>query len=295
MKLSKQLDEYLLDLAWSLWTELGVAGLARKHQQYLILPEELILLTAALGKVDPRLRDEALDWCSRYHKFISVTRLKTLAKAWGDAAAFSLFAATLNSVSSAKWPVFQKIAPLKYRPSGKSELVDFDCPALFAIRLRALFGTGSRADLMTFFFAQEDKEFSIAATVEIGYSKRNLADMLEGFAQSGIFTASMALNQRRYRFARREEFAELVGPLPKVMFPWRQFLEAMLKIRECVCRNEDKSEELRTIALRNVVLDLDWRRLELTPPPLQENFWTVCIEWILDKLRKVAQGKTIAS
>jgi hypothetical protein len=82
LPLSKGLDQLLLDLAWSLWTELGVAGVKRKHQKCLITPEELILLTVALAKVDPRLRDESLDWCSQYHRFISMSRLNSMMKSF---------------------------------------------------------------------------------------------------------------------------------------------------------------------------------------------------------------------
>lgn len=42
MDLIKKLDQSLLDLAWSLWTELGVQGHKRKHQDCLIALEELI-------------------------------------------------------------------------------------------------------------------------------------------------------------------------------------------------------------------------------------------------------------
>ncbi len=52
----------------------------RKHHNILFAPEELILLTALIGEYDPRLRDEALDWCVRYHQFISVSRLRVLAR-----------------------------------------------------------------------------------------------------------------------------------------------------------------------------------------------------------------------
>ena len=39
--LSERLDQQLVDLAWSLWTELGVAGVHRSHQQFMVFPEEL--------------------------------------------------------------------------------------------------------------------------------------------------------------------------------------------------------------------------------------------------------------
>ena len=42
----KEINKLLIELCWSLWTELGIAGVIRKHQHILIAPEELILLTA---------------------------------------------------------------------------------------------------------------------------------------------------------------------------------------------------------------------------------------------------------
>src|SRR6516165_4421831 len=96
---SKQIKENLAHLAWSLWTEVGVAGLERRHRDFLIGLEELIILTAALSEFDPRLRDEALDWCVQYHRFISPIRLHILAKKYEEYIAnpFSTFSATLNA------------------------------------------------------------------------------------------------------------------------------------------------------------------------------------------------------
>ena len=62
--------EQLLDLAWSHWVALGVAGAVPGAEAPVDL-EALLLLTAELAPVDPRLRDEALDWCSRFHGFAS--------------------------------------------------------------------------------------------------------------------------------------------------------------------------------------------------------------------------------
>ena len=108
LTLSKRLDSLLLDLAWSLWTELGVAGVKRSHQQFLITLEELILLTVSLAETDPRLRDESLDWCSQYHHFISVSRLKSIMKSFGSSLnePFSSYSSTLNSQSGTAWPLF---------------------------------------------------------------------------------------------------------------------------------------------------------------------------------------------
>ncbi len=151
--LSTEIDYHLAGLAWSLWTELGVAGVVRQHESCLIALEELIVLTAIIADADPRLCDEALDWCSRYHHFVSISRLKTLIKCFGESVSqpFSAFAATLNSVSMADWPLETGAIPLKFKPSGKSQPPQCELPALLSLRLRALFGVGARADLITFF------------------------------------------------------------------------------------------------------------------------------------------------
>jgi len=69
------LVEQLLDLAWSHWAALGVAGAVPAADVPVDL-EALLVLTADLAPEDPRLRDEALDWCNRFHGFASKPRLK---------------------------------------------------------------------------------------------------------------------------------------------------------------------------------------------------------------------------
>ena len=114
---SKKIDESLARLAWSLWTEIGVAGLERKHRTFSVAPEELIILTSVLAEFDPRLRDESLDWCTRYHCFISPIRLHILAKKYEDfiAEPFSIFSKTLNAIADmrTKWIVFTETTSFK--------------------------------------------------------------------------------------------------------------------------------------------------------------------------------------
>src|SRR5437016_5472085 len=130
--LSKKLDLLLIDAAWSQWTELGVRGVKRQHQKFLIVPEELLVLTSIVAELDPRLFDEALDWCSRYHHFVSISRLKVIAKSFGDSVTkpLSMFSAALNSISRTHWPLFTHAMARKVVPSGKSKLPALKSPAL---------------------------------------------------------------------------------------------------------------------------------------------------------------------
>jgi len=294
--LSENLDKQLLDLSWSLWTELGVTGVHRIHQQFLIIPEELILLTALLGELDPRLREEALDWCSRHHHFISVSRIKLLAKSFGENVvhSFSVFSATLNSISRANWPVLTPARPLNLKPSGKSKSPRFENPAMLLLRLRSLFGVGARADLIAFFLSQNRGDFSISDTTEIGYTKRNLADVLESFVQAGIFDLFLSRNQQRYRFAKHDEFARILSPFPKFMPSWRQIFEVVLKLRECIRQIEKNSESTKIVEIRNTLKDIENQliKLNLTPPSMQANFQVYLASfssWVLGILPSLAK------
>lgn len=273
------IDQPLVDLAWSLWGELGIANTRRRHQDFLILPEELLILTASLGKTD--LRNAALEWCSKHHSLISISRLKTLLKTLPPSAttAFSSFANTLNSLCHAHWPVPEKTAFFDYRPGAPSLLPEFTTPALLSLRLRALFGVGARADLIAYFLSQPERDCSISDTVEIGYSKRNLADVLEGFAKSGIFQVFFVRNQQRYSFARRQEVETMVAPLPKYMPSWRHFLSVVLTLRE----SEPKSFQSVMQSLKPHFRHLNW-----TLPSSESDIG----KWLTDGLQTIAYGKS---
>jgi hypothetical protein len=300
LTLSERLDQHLIDLAWSLWTELGVAGVKRRHQKFLIAPEELILLTATLSEVDPRLRDEALDWCSRYHHFISISRLKALAKVFSKFVShdLSVFSATLNSVSKAHWPNLTSAMPLKFKPSGKSKLPRLELPALLNLRLRTLFGVGARADLIAFFLTKKKADFSAADTTEIGYTKRNLSEILDDFVQAGIFDTFTVRNQQRYYFSKRDQMIQILSPLPEVILPWKNILEVLLPLRYALQQTSNKSESTKVVEIRNTLIELDnkLRKLNLTPPPLQPDFHAYLhsfAEWILEITKSLAHGEIL--
>lgn len=296
---SRQFDESLAHLAWSLWTELGVAGLKRNHQAYSIAPEELIILTSALLEFDPRLRDEAFDWCTRYHRLISPTRLQILAKKYSNyiAKPLSIFSATLNTVENirTKWAVLVETLPLKLRPSGKSVLRSFETPSMIQFRLRSLLGVGARADVLAFLLTEERRDFVASDLMETGYSKRHLATILNEFAAAGILSETRVRNQLRYNFVKRDQLIKLVEGIPKKMVHWDRILAILLPIRACLQNVEDSSVGVRVIDMKNLLNQLSGQLLQmrLTPPPLQNNFesyWNSVTDWLLAIARKLAQG-----
>lgn len=298
MQLIKELDRHLLNLAWSLWTELGVQGHKRNHQNCLIFLEELVLLTTVLVEIDPRLRDESLDWCSKYHHFISISRLKSLIKGLDVLVleAFSRYSSILNSISRTHWPIFQVTEPLRITLSHKSCLHSLESPALLNIRARSLFGTGARADLITFFLThKEDTDFSISDTVSIGYSKRNLAEILEELWLSRFVDKSLLRNQQRYRLLKREHHLGILGPLPKYIPLWRHIIEVVIAIRVCLQRIKHSSETTQVIEMRNLLASrqANLKRLKLISPSFEGNIPQYMIsfsQWLVNFVSKMAEG-----
>jgi hypothetical protein len=297
MPLLKKLDHFLLDLCWSLWTELGVAGVKRKHQDFLIYLEELVLLTAVLADIDPRLRNESLDWCSQYHRFLSISRLKSILKSFGDSLdkPFSIYSSTLNSISNAAWPIFVDSTPIKLSLSHKSCLRPLESPALLNIRVRSIFGTNARADLITFFLTHKKSDFAASDVTEIGYSKRNLAEILEDLCLSGLFDKYLVRNHQRYRLVKNEQLIKVLGPVPEYAPLWRLLLEVLLPIRDCITRIENYSESTKVVEIRNLLTTLQkkMQRLNLTPPSFQTDFHAylnLFAKWLLEIVQKLAQG-----
>ncbi len=62
MPASATIQRHAADLAWSLWTELGVPGVIRRHASLVVDPEPLLVATPELARTDQRLQDEVLRW-----------------------------------------------------------------------------------------------------------------------------------------------------------------------------------------------------------------------------------------
>lgn len=293
----QQLNDALAEIAWSLWTELGVAGTFRRHKHCLIPLEELIILTAVIADYDPRLRDEALDWCSRYHHFVSVSRLKTLVKKIGTPIfePFSIFASTLNTITQSNWPIFSEVVPLKFIPSRKSVLHPLNAPSLLQLRLRSFFGVGARADLFTYFLTAIKSGFTASDAVDIGYGKRNLAELLDSLVLSGFLTSTIIRNQRKYELAKTEQLKRLIGEPPEFSPPWQHILEILISLRYDLYQSEKSSNATKVITIRN---DLErmknlLKSIHLSPPILEsdpDQYWEVFSKWLLEYVKAIAQG-----
>jgi hypothetical protein len=293
----EQINDGLIDLAWSLWTELGVSGNFCNHKDCLISLEELIILTALIGDHDPRLRDEALDWCSRYHHFVSVNRLKSLVKKFGEPIfeSFSIFSATLNSVSQSNWPIFSKIHPLKFTPSKKSLLPPLNAPALLQLRLRSLFGVGARADIFTYLLTENKSDFTASDVTHIGYSKRIISELLDNLTLSGFLNSKMIRNQRKYELVKSNELKQMIGQVSKICPPWQSILQFLISLHYNLIKSNNEIDTIKVVMICNHLNGIKnlLSTLHLLPPTVQshpERYLQHFSKWILDYINAIAQG-----
>ena len=182
----------LLRFLWRQWSQLGLASEIPFHDPWLIDIESLLLFTLSLGRYDPRLLDEVLDWCVANVDTLSVQRLKRLrptAPQSPTACALSAVASLLQEkTGSARWrplqgpetpgtaqPYFLELdgtplplfgahdphflgagllrSPVKLRHLSVSPCIDL--PAALILKLRALFGVDPRAEATAYLLTHQ--------------------------------------------------------------------------------------------------------------------------------------------
>lgn len=294
---SEELQDRALDLAWSLWAEMGVSGWTRQRTSAAIDPEALIIFTAALGDADPRLRDEATDWCIRYGRFVATTRLKNLLSRQPEhvRTAFGEFAATVADHSPHRWPLATE--PRRYQPTGRSRIDDFQRPSLIALRLRALFGVTARAEIVRMFLAElADSMTASELAPEAGYTKRNVAESLDALRRAGLLEVGEVRNQLQYRLARKSELTALVGGLPKDFPRWHSFFAVLLRLLEFASTSQRLKPDVLTVEVHRVLSDLapDLQSAGLRSPQLEpedRDLWPRFTRWAIGLAESSASGE----
>lgn len=244
-------------LAGGAWAELGVSGWQTTHSDWAIDPEPLIIFTAWLGDRDPRLRDEATDWCVRNWRHVSRGRLKNLLGEDRTSDSWREFAGTLTAHSGVTWPSSGK--PRPYIVTGRSTLSPLTRPSMAWLRLRATFGLGARSEILRCFLAQTRPALkSVAAlAAETGYQKRNVSDECEMLERAGVLTQRVRSNRFYYSLARRSELEDFIGELPPVRPNWGPVLHVARQLTLLEEAAETAATRALTVPVRRVLTLLE--------------------------------------
>jgi hypothetical protein len=207
---STVLQERAIDLLWRQWTALGVAGVAKTPNQAIDL-EALIAFTPFVSAEDPRLGDEALDWCTRIGKrFVSISRLRRVARAMPERATTS--ASDLVSV------LVERATPPQ-RLSKKSRSPTLEPGCLLQLKSRSIFGIGARADVLARFAMRGKEPVGVTSINPGGYSKQAIANALDELANAGVLKKVLQTSAS-YSLIKEKPLRALLAPLPPGFPSW---------------------------------------------------------------------------
>lgn len=294
---SELLDDLALELAWSLWDELGVRGVIRgRHDDWSIDPEPLIAFTAREGDRDPRLRDESTDWCIQHERYLSRARLKSTLRRADPVTqgAFGAYAATLSEHTGRLWPGATKARP--YEPTARSSLAPLTSPALIRLRLRALFGVGARAEIVHAFVAQHAHMTAADLARVTGYTKRNVTDELDRLELAGLLLVAAPSNRFLYRLHHRTALLDFVGGRPKVFPTWEPIFRIATALLDTARATDQSPEITQAIELEKTLagLQIDLHNARIQPPARdRERTGTPAAvrEWAVGVMRALASGR----
>ena len=295
--MGSDLRDAVVELAWSLLTELGVPGLVRRHQAVAIDPEPVVLLASLLVEEHPRLRDQLLSWLLQHGSLLSVSRLCGLLKAAGPTlqARFSEVAQTVRATGGPRLPTPAEAVPFVGSPKPKSMSLPLGRPSLVRLRLRALCGVGARADVLAELLLRGDRWTRTVDLADIGYSKRSVGSVLSELAEAGVVERVSQGNAHRFRLARLDALAALVAGerlerLEQVAVLW--LVKALLDLDELralpgVVRRVEATKRHARLSTLAMQLDLG------VPPPVRgvDEAWELLMGWGLACVEKIG-GQT---
>lgn len=232
-------------LIWGAWVELGVSGWERTHRDWVVDPEPLIVRTAELADNEPRLRDEALDWCIHYRRYVSRVRLRTLLRGQSDEAraAWGRFAATVNAHSAARWPGATE--PMSYKVTGRSSLTSMKEPSRAWLRMRATFGVGARTEILRYFLSGHVRSSTATMVDHLGYTKSNVINECDSLEKAGVLRRGRIGNRYYYSLTRSEALLDFIGEIGPIRPSW----SALLGVTSAVVALEEAAQTLPQRAL----------------------------------------------
>lgn len=234
--------EALLSFLWRQWAQLGLASAAAEQRDgWAIDPEALLLLTCTVGRWDPRLFDEVIDWTHKNCRFLNIPRLRSLLKRQKFHSEMICNAIARTVVSENKrlnWrcpypeqppeteslffgvhgqpmsgfgptdKIFMKFGyergPVELR--GYSRQFNAVMPESALLRLRSLFGVTARAEIVLYLVTHEMAHPSGIAK-DTGFSQKNIQDTLVDMTASGIVHCAALEGRKKSYFIHSKQRA----------------------------------------------------------------------------------------
>ena len=317
----QDLRSHLASFLWSQWAQIGVLATTDRNDHWAADPEALLLLTFEVGREEPRLFDEVLDWLAVNERLISIQRLRNLARDEGDHALIEAVVGWLGGrrrrarlqarakaggstelepfFRNSRLPVAdpdpaflaQGFVKAKSEPSGKSQAPQVLLPINFAFRLRLLLGIGARAEAMRVLLTIDAPRANIQViAASTAYTKRNVQEAVTSLSAADALDGYEVGNEQRFS-APRDRWSHFLklGDLPRHE-DWPQLFATYRKVLRWLADPAHKdlsdymlSSEARTLA-EEVSPDLQFAGVAIDAQPDDSTY----LESFIQQLRERA-------
>jgi hypothetical protein len=296
-----EFQEHLIDLLWGLWEELGVSGVVpRHHGDVFIDPEPLIVFTALHGNLDPRLRDESIDWVISYGSYVSKARIKSLRRDWSAEAdsSFAAYSATVNKHADLGWPDDHRQA-LTFRPRARAVLKDLTAGPLISLRIRAMFGVSARAELIRVFVSRPDTTFTATELAqETNYVRRQVIRALDSLQFAGLVRPFRAGANTRYALARPNDVETIVATRPARFPHWGSIFGLFHDLLGLLEQGARSGTVEAAVAARHFIeehgIELERNEIAIPQLPASVAAWSALQRWAIGVARSYARPATVA-
>lgn len=252
MNFSDEIANLALDLAKSLWAEMGVGGAQSRHDWQAIDLESLIIFTASLRVVAEPFVASTIRWCATNTTCISIPRLRSLAPEFSKSTRDALIAyqQAITDTASAR----PKKSPRVEIATGGPP--DLKRPALIQLRLRALFGTGARAEVLRLLLADPEEQRTAASLADgARFSKTSVNQALDALTAAGVTRVEPDGDVLVYQLTRPADLATAVSGVPVAFPDWIAVFTVIDAIRSYAA-TKDRDGKGRLTAARATVAGL---------------------------------------
>jgi hypothetical protein len=289
-ELRADLQARLAKFLWNEWSQIGILAPPSQYSPWAADPEALLLMSVEVGREEPRLLDEVLDWLMVNERLVSVQRLRNLARDDFDRALVEALIGWLgegrkrprlgakpkapgpeepqpffrNSDLPVEDPnpafLAQGFAKPSTPASWKSQAPDLNQPINFAFRLRLLLGIGVRAEAVRILLTTQAPRVDVKTlAASTGYTKRNVQEGVSALTAAGVLNSWEVGNEQRFE-APRESWSRflVLEQLPQHV-DWPQIFYAYRKLLRWLAdpANQDLSDYMLASEARNLVEEIN--------------------------------------
>jgi len=250
----RELDRFL----WDQWGQMGLLVASGRRDRWAADPEALLLLSLEIGREDPRLFEEVLDWMLVNERLLSTQRLRNLCRDDADRALAGAAIAWLREwrrkgrmPEPQQPPVGDLVEPLFLgdrvpvdrldpaflefglfkawrQPERRSAQPDLVAPINLALRLRSLLGVGARAEVVRVLLTADAPRMSVQAlAASTGYAKRNVQEAAAALRAAGVACSSTIGNEQRFELPQQRWLALLGLSQAPQHVDWPQLFHAL--------------------------------------------------------------------